>query len=345
MTENDLSIELKNGNVSGMYFFWGDEDYMKNHRAAEIKKQVIGDDDSFAAFNCFEFTFGEGEDDFGALNDAFLAPPMMSPQKFISVSFAALDSLKEKEKTALLSLLAEHAENDYGDTVFVLKATSGGFDGGTAKRPSTFLASASKFMKCVEFSYQSDSRLARWMMRHVSEYGVELSSDVAQLIVDLCGKSMYRLLGEIKKIAAHTAARGSKTVTADDVYACVIRTDEEDAFRLANAVLEGNTAEALKCLNTKMRKKEDPIFLLSQITKVFADLATAAAFIADGRDKNDYAKSMKMNEYRAGIYYRAAMQANVKDISRAMERCRDADRQLKSGVAGYAPIERLICGK
>ena len=200
-------------------------------------------------------------------------------------------------------------------------------------------------MKCVEFSYQSDSRLARWMTRHFSEYGVEIPPQMAQLIIDICGKSMYRSIGEIKKIGAHTAARGGREVSADDVYACVIRTDEEDAFQLANAVLEGNIAEALRCLNSKMRKKEDPIILLSQITKAFSDLATASAFVADGRDKSDYAKSLKMNEYRAGIYYRAAKQTNPKEIARAMERCRDADRLLKSGGSGYAPIERLICGK
>lgn len=345
MTENELSIELKNGNISGMYFFWGDEDYMKNHRAAEIKRYIVGDDDSFASFNCFDFTFGDGELDLAALNDAFLAPPMMMAQKLITVSFAALDSLKEKEKTALLELLAEHAENDYGDTVLIIKATGGGFYPGTPKRPSAFLASAGKIMKCVEFAYQSDSRLIRWISRHFSEYGLELPGEVGQTIINACGKSMYRLIGEIRKIGAYAASRGEQVVTIDDVYACVTRTEEDDAFRLANCILEGNAGEALKCLNTKMRKKEDPIFVLSQITKVFADLSVAAAFIADGRDKADYAKSLKMNEYRAGLYYRAANMADQKYFARAMERCCEADRQIKSGAIGYTAIERLICGK
>ncbi len=344
MTENDLGMELKCGNVSGMYFFYGDEDYMKNHRLGEIKKLVIGDDDSFASFNCFDFNFGDGELDLGALSDAFLAPPMMAPQKLITVSFASLDSLKEKEKTALLSFLAEQAENQYGDTVFVMKATSGGFDPGTAKRPASFLAAASKFMKCVDFAYQSDPRLIRWMARHFADYGLELPMGVGQLILDSCGRSMFRLIGEVKKIGAYAASRGAKEVGAQDVFACVSRTEEDDAFRLANCILEGNTAEALRNLNLKMRKREDPIIVLSQITKAFADLSTAAAFIADGRDKSDYARTMKMNEYRAGLYYRAAKLADIEYFSRAMERCCDADRQVKLG-AGYSAIERLICGK
>jgi len=344
LTENDLGLELKCGNVSGMYFFYGDEDYMKNHRLTEIKRLVIGEDDSFASFNCFDFNFGDGEIDLGALHDAFMAPPMMAPQKLITASFADLDSLKEKEKTALLELLREQAENDYGDTVFVMKVTSGGFDPGTQKKPSPFLAAASKFMKCVDFAYQSDARLIRWMARHFADYKLELQMREGQLILDSCGRSMFRLIGEVKKIGAYAASRGATEVRAEDVLACVSRTDEDEAFRLTNCILEGNVAGALQNLSIKMRKREDPIIVLSQITKTFADLSVAAAFIADGRDKNDYARSMKMNDYRAGLYYRAANLASAEYFARAMERCCEADRQVKLG-AGYSAIERLICGK
>ncbi len=344
MTENDLGLELKCGNVSGMYFFYGDEDYMKNHRLAEIKKLVIGEDDSFATFNCFNFNFGDGELDLGALSDAFMAPPMMAPQKLISVTFADLDSLKEKERGALLELIEEQAQNDYGDTVFVLTATSGGFEPGTRKKPNPFFGKAQKFMKCVEFAYQSDARLIRWMARHFAGYGLELPMREGQLILDICGKSMFRLIGEVKKIGAYAASRGAKEVRAEDVLASVSRTDEDEAFRLTNCIIEGNVAGALQNLNIKMRKREDPIIVLAQITKTFADLSLAAAFIADGRDKSDYVRTTKMNDYRAGLYYRAASLASPEYFARAMERCCEADRRVKNG-AGYAAIERLICGK
>ena len=34
----DLTRVLKNGVPGGFYFFFGDEDYVKNRRAAEMKK-------------------------------------------------------------------------------------------------------------------------------------------------------------------------------------------------------------------------------------------------------------------------------------------------------------------
>ena len=180
----------------------------------------------------------------------------------------------------------------------------------------------------------------------LGEYGLALSADAAQLILSSCGRSMYRLSGEIAKTAAYTAAQGRNTVMPADVSACVTRTDEDDAFRLANCILEGNTAEALDALGVKIRKKEEPIILLSQISRVFGDLCTAALFIADGREKNEFARETKMHEYKAGLYYRAAKLKPIEFFVYAADVCTDADRALKTGGSAgdsYGVIEQLIC--
>lgn len=346
MTENELAVEIKAKSLRGCYFFYGDEDYMKNHRTAEIRKAVTGDFPDFASFNALDLNFGDGEVDPGAISDALYTPPLMAPQKLVTISFASLDSLREKERTALLETLTEFAESDDGSTVVILKVSADGFDAGMPKKPSSFLAAAQKCMKCVAFDYQTDSRLARWMERHFSEYGLMIPAAVVQAILATSGRSMYRLSGEIAKTAAYVAAGGRNTVTPDDVAACVTRTDEDDAFRLANCILEGNATAALDALSVKVRKREEPIFLLSQITRVFGDLCAASAFITDGREKNDYAREMKMHEYKAGLYYRAAKLKSTEFFMRAAELCASCDRAMKTGGSagdGYGILEQLIC--
>jgi len=346
MTENELAAEIKSRSVGGFYFFYGDEDYMKNHRAAEMKKCVTGDYPEFASFNAIDLNFGDGEMNLSALSDALSTPPLLSPMKIVTLSLASLDSFKEKERSALFELLREYAENDDGSCTAVVKVAADGFDPGSAKKPSSILASASKFMKCVSFDFQSDRLLVRWMERHFAEYGLAVHGDTAQLIINICGRSMYRLSGEIAKTAAYTASSGRNTVTPDDVFACVTRTDEDDAFKLANCILEGNTAEALDALSVKVRRREEPIYLLGQITRVFSDLCSAALFIADGRDKTDYAKTTKMHEYKAGLYFRAAKSRSLEFFIYAADVCVSADRALKTGGSagdGYGVIEQLIC--
>ncbi|MBQ4192979.1 MAG: DNA polymerase III subunit delta [Clostridia bacterium] len=344
MEERELTARIKGGCPSGLYFFYGDEDFTKNRRAAELRKAAAGDDPSFAAFNAIDLFFGEGELDLGAIRDAVSSPPLMSPFKCVTVSHSALDSLKEKERTALLDLIRSFA-GAVPDTALVVKATSDGFDPGTKKKPSAFLREAMKFMDCVEFPYETESRLGRWMERHFAEYGLTAGPGAIQRILAVAGHSMYRLEGEVSKIGAYAAARGADSVTVDDVNACIARTEEEDAFALANAVLAGDTAEALRILNLKKGRREEPSYVLAQVTKAIADLETASLFAAEGRDRIDFARTMKMNEYRAGLYYRAASQASPKRLAALTEAAVAADRAMKTGASGYLPIERLICSQ
>ena len=345
MTEAELSTEIKTGTLGGMYFFWGDEDYMKNHRMLEIRKAVLGDDGAFDAFNAFSFVFGEGECDIDALSDAFMAPPMMAERKFISVYFASLDSLKENQQFHQKSDLLEFLRSWTGDdgNVVVISANGDGFKTMDGRNPSKFLAEMQKTAKCVEFPYQTEAKLIHWIERHFAGYGLAADTRVIRSIMDICGRSMYRLSGEVAKVAAHAAAAGKSAPDEEDVRECVIRNDEDDAFALANCIMRGDTAGAMTCLHIKMKKREDPLYVLGQISRAFADMCAARTFIDDGRTCDDYAASMKMNPKRAPIYYRAAGGAGMKYLSSAMELCRDADRQLKSAMSGYMPIERLIC--
>lgn len=346
MTETELSTAIKTKTLTGCLFFYGDEDYMKNHRIADLRRMVTEGAEDFASFNVIEISFGEREFNLSALSDALYTPPVFSEKKLVVLSVASLDGLKEKERTSLLSALEEFTKQADGSTVAVLKVCAGGFDPGSPKKPTPFLAAAQKFMQCVAFDYQSDGKLFRWMERHFASCGLSLPAPSAQLILSTCGRSMYRLSGEIAKTAAYVASRGKTVVTEEDVSACVTRTDEDEAFLLTNCILEGNTAAALQALGVKIRKKEDPIFLLSQITRTMGDLCMACTFLSDGRDKADYARTLKIHEYRAGLYYRAAKLRSPAFFAKAATLCADTDRAMKNGPSsgdGYGLLEQLVC--
>ena len=397
LSDADFSRLLKKGVPGGVYFFFGDEDYLKNARASELKRAVLGSDSSLAAFNCFEFCFGDGEFDPGALTDALLAPPMMGGRKYVSAVFSSVDSLKSRGRSAdpetgdptdspsgetapssdpgspeedgkkeargknrLLEYLRSLG-SDFGmdlsasdDTVFLIRAVAGGFDGGRPNRPSAFLRDFDAMGTSVEFPYQTEVRLIRWMERHFADYGLVPDPEVCPWILRTAGKSMYALSGEVEKTAAYAAFRAEKeggpmTATLSDARASVISADEDDAFGLADCVTRGDMGGALRFLRVKMNRKEEPVMILGQVSKAFSDLYAAASFSSDGRDASDLAFSLKMNEWRAKLCFRAAAKIPPARYAAALRLCLDADRQLKSGVGGgmgsynYAPVERLIC--
>ena len=195
----------------------------------------------------------------------------------------------------------------------------------------------------MEFPLQTDARLLQWMQRHLADYGVTLSPGVGQQILNTCGRSMLRLSGELAKAGAYAASHGMTELTMEAALQVITPTEEDDAFRLANCLLEGNKVAAYGCLSVKIRKKEDPILLLSQITRVYMDLAAAAVFLEEGRDKRELAQVMKMHEYKAGLYCKAAAGVSAEYFENALEKCLDADMAMKSSaVNGYELLERLV---
>ena len=333
--------ELLTGAIpAGGYLFYGEEDYLKSHTASQIRSALFPDD-GLANFNRRTFT---GETYPAAdLAEAILSPAMMVEKKLIEVTLPEGDKMKEKERAALLEALGHLSSAD--DTVLLLTFPADTFDPGTAKKPTAFFKNLTKILTPVEFPLQTDQRLLRWMQRHLADYGVALSPEVGMQILATCGRSMLRLSGELAKAGAYAAAHEMPELTMEAAMQVVTPTDEDDAFRLANCLLEGNKAAAYESLAVRIRRKEDPILLLAQITRVYMDLATAAVFREEGRDKREFAQAMKMHEYKAGLYCRAAGSAPAEYFEMALERCLDTDKALKSSAAnGYELLERLIGG-
>lgn len=331
--------ELLQGDVpAGGYLFYGEEDYLKSHTAAQIRRTLFPDE-GFADFNRRTFT---GETYNAAdLTEAILSPAMMVEKKLIEVTLPDGDKMKEKERTALLESLAALDGTD--DTVLFLTFPADTFDPGTAKKPTAFFKNLTRILTPVEFPLQTDGRLLRWMQRHLADYGVALSPSVGEQILATCGRSMMRLSGELAKAGAYAASHGMTELTMEAAMQVVTPTDEDDAFRLANCLLEGNKAAAYASLSVKIRRREDPILLLAQITRVYMDLAAAAVFREEGRDKREFAQAMKMHEYKAGLYCKAASSAPPEYFEASLERCLDTDMAMKSSSAnGYELLERLV---
>ena len=338
MTEAEFAKEVRSLTLSGIYFLYGDEDYLKNHYIRDACEK-FKESDPMASFNLIRLDYGEGECRLDEIENALSAPPMMSPLKLIVLSFSSFDSIKVKD--ALNELLSAHA--DEGSMAVIVKASCGGFDYGNVKTPSARLKAMEKFAKCVRFDYKEPSKLFSWLSRHAADYGGKLSPAAGDYMMRTCGRSMYTLSGEIGKVSAYCAQNKINEIGVRECMLCCSRVDEDDAFGLANALTAGNTSEAYAILGVKIRLRQDPYMLLGQIAKTFTDLAAAALFISDGRDSSDYAKAMKMHPYRAESMYRSAKSASYAYFMNAVDLCLKADRNMKTmGNRGYGEIELLI---
>ena len=338
MTETELRAFIRQGPSGGLLFF-GDEDYLKHFYLAEVRRAVLAAcPPGLEAFN--RLTVSAEDGDFGALTEAIAAPPVMAPVKIVEFTPPMMESWREPERKAVLSALG--TLDGMSDTALVMVAPRGALEAGTAKRPNPFFRSLTKLLTPVEFPLQTGARLRRWIEKHFSEEGLTLAPDAAAALLSRCAPDMYALSCEIEKAVCYVRAAGRDTVTADDILYATSPGVREDAFALANAVLAGDRAAALAALDVYRKRRDEPAAVLASLMRVMSDLALVAALAEEGADKAAVARVLKMHEYRAGLYLRAANAFGAPRIMASLERCRTADRLTKSAGMGYIPLERFL---
>ena len=338
MKEDVFRKQLKKG-LSGGYLFYGDEDYLKAH-ALRAAREAVCDDPAFGFFNDVRLDALDYSP--SALMDALMPPPMMGEQKIVSVTGLSISSMRASEVDDLCEVLAALPDYDYN--VLIVSVPAGEIEEGTAKKPSSVLQKLSKHLTPVSFEPISGARLAAWVGKHFAAHGVVAAPDVCSYLIEYSGKSMYALSFETEKLSYYVLQNGRDTVTREDVKNVAIGAIDTDAFALANAVLDGRSADALAALSVMKFRRVDPIIILSEVSRVVCDLMAVKTLQEQGMPQGEIARSLKMNEYKTRIYANGAASKSRERLTRALTLCADADLALKLSPQGYMAIENWICG-
>ena len=337
--KEDAFRKLMKKGLSGGYLFFGDEDYMKAH-SVTAARQAVCSDETFALFNDMKI---EAIDySAGALLDALMPMPMMCEQKIVTVNGLNINSLRPKELDDLCDVLAELSEYNYNVLIISVPATMVE-EGNLPKYPSALLKRLGEYLTLVHFETVSGARLISWVGKHFEHNGAQASPEVCSFLINYAGKSMYTLSNETEKLSYYVLQNGRSTVTKEDVLNVSIAEITTDAFTLANSILDGRSEDAINALAVMKFRRVDPIIIMSEVSRVICDLVAVKSLAVQGVPQGEISRVLKMNEYKAKIYFNAASKMHSKRLDRALELCSEADLALKLSPQGYLAIEKLIC--
>ena len=338
LTESEFRKEIRTAAGNG-YFFFGDEDYLKNY-ALKYAKEQLCPDEAFEIFNVVKLDAVGFEP--SKLLDAMMPMPMMSDRKLIVVSGLDFTAMRSSEIDALCDVLAELPEYDY-NTVIINVAAEGIETGNIQKKPSAAFSRLCENLVPVQFERSTPARLAAWAGKHFEHNGVGASADVCAYAVSYCGRDMFRLASEIDKISYYVLAKGATEVLKEDVRAAGCPAAEYGAFDFANAILERRSDDALAILSDMKYRKADPIIIMGEIVKIYQDLMSVKLMLESGHTTHDIVSEFRMNEYKAKLYARVATSTPMGTLMRLVVLCIDADASLKLSSKEYTAIENLVC--
>lgn len=336
----DLRREIKKG-LSGGYFFFGDEDYLKLHTLADARSSICSDE-SFAFFN--DIRLDPLDLTPAALIDALTPLPMMADKKIVSISGLDISAMKPTDIDALCEVF--EALDEYDFNVLIISIPAGCIDEGyLPKKPSSVYTKLSKHLRPVRFDTPGQAKLIAWCEKHFEHNGVSCSDDICRKIFDRCGTSMYTLAAEIDKLSFYVLTHGRNSVSAEDIPLVTCSIVEADAFALTNALLDGKNARALEVLAVMKYNRIDPVIVLSEISRAICDLSIVKSMLASGKSTMEISSAFKFGDYKTRLYAAGAASKSEEKLSEALRLCAEADNMLKNsyGTNGYNIIEQLLC--
>jgi DNA polymerase-3 subunit delta len=194
--EKALHSALKKGAFDPVYYFFGDDDFLKTARVREVVDAAI--DPSTRDFNLEQ----RRAPDLSAEDvDALLStPPMLAERRVVVVR--EVDKLKKDARALLDRYLARPS----ADTVLLLVSPAG-------VKPDKGLSERST---AVEFAPLTADRVLKWVHHQANTVlGRPITDDAATLLIEAVGAELAQLAVELEKLASYaTGEIDEKSVSA-----------------------------------------------------------------------------------------------------------------------------------
>lgn len=269
ISEAQLRSELKSGNLSRVYFLYGEEDFLIHFFRDRIIEAAVPEE--FRDLNFIRYRNPPKADEAAVFLDSI---PIMSEYKCVLIEDLDPDSLndddkKSNEQKAYLSMI----ENVPETSVLIICQEHIDpmlFDPKKGKaKPKKLLAAAEKVGVSVKFDFLPEYKVAEKAVREISKAGCTISSENAQYLAKQCERSLTVLRNEIKKLCSY---RQTGEITREDIDFITPKPVNASVYSLAEALFAGRTANAYEIINDLILQQYEPHAIFAALTGHFVDL-------------------------------------------------------------------------
>ena len=257
--EKALHTALKARIFDPVYFFHGEDDYLKDARTRDVVEAAID-----PATRDFNLELRRGNDlDAETLDSLLSTPPMLAERRVVVVR--DVDKLKKDARTLLLRYLERPAP----DTVLVLVAPAGA----KVDKPLADRSTA------VEFAPLTGDRLPKWVAYHAETLGRQITPDAVALLVEAVGADLSLLAVELEKLASFA----TETIDERAVSEVVGVRRAESLGALLDAVAAKDAGAALGLVAGVLQQpKTSAVSIVMNLTTQTLAMAYGAAARANG---------------------------------------------------------------
>ena len=317
MNFTELNKKIAEKNFKNIYFFYGDENYLKDFYCDKIVKTVIAED--MAGFNLFTYKEAVSPDE---LISAIEQPPMMSEYKICFLNNIDLKKADQIFKDVLIKAFSDIPEY----TILIIKEAE-------VDKRSKIFTEAKKYAEIIECNYPSPQDMRAFVGREFSKRGKKISTQLADKIAIENEKSMYSVISLIDTVSAYL--QDTEIVTEESISKFLNKAIDAVIFDLSDALVNFQKKRAFEILNElKLASSKNPpqvmfSLLARHIMCLYICLINSKARVPN----SETAKLLGKNtpEFVVSKYLRQTGRLSEQKLESLILFCADTDFKLKTG--------------
>ncbi len=319
--EKLLWDSIKTEQFKPVYLIRGTEQYLKQKYANLLLERVVPA--GLEAFNVHQLK-GE-ETSVQEIADCVEMLPIMSPRTCVFVHDFPFKELTESQKNQLLEMLS-----DLPETCVLVFWQDTAEIGSRTDKDKELLKAFQKAGLVSTLSTRTDNDLVKFIISECKKWGSTIDSNTARYFLEYVGTDMANLQNEVGKVCSYSGS----VVQKEHIEALAVQSLETTAFKMADAIAEGNFDSAYRSLTLLFDTKTEPTMILGAMVSGYVDLYRAKVGKQAGHTSREVVElfpgTYKNSTFRMDKAYRRCDRYSMASLRNCLDILARADRKLKT---------------
>ena len=156
-----------------------------------------------------------------------------------------------------------------------------------------------------------------------------ISNDNVKYLISRVGEDSSILASEIEKIKIYK--NDDKTITHDDITNLTTKSLEVNNFKLIDAIINKNKAEAFSLYQDRIKLNEEPIAIIISLANQIRIMYQVKQLYLEGYTENNIASILKIHPYRVKLASQNARKYDSDILLNYLKQLADLDINIKTG--------------